>query len=83
MHAQVETNVGKLLSELTTRRAIMVMFSVMISIPLLQYDTYFSDVTAYDSSLSYLENTFENKKIFTTERLTSGALILGSIARND
>lgn len=34
------------------------MFSVMISIPLLSYDTYFSDLTAYDTGLIYLENTF-------------------------
>jgi len=51
MHAVTETKVGKLLSDLTTRRAIMVMFSIMLSIPLLSYDTYFSDMTAYDTGL--------------------------------
>ena len=36
MHAVTETKVGKVLSDLTTKRAIMIMFSVMISIPLLE-----------------------------------------------
>jgi hypothetical protein len=60
MHAELETKVGKLLSDLTTRRAIMVMFSIMISIPLLQYDTYFTDVSAFDTGLIYLEETFNS-----------------------
>jgi hypothetical protein len=51
MHAELETKVGKLLSDLTTKRAIMVMFSIMISIPLLDYLTYFSDMCAYDTGL--------------------------------
>ena len=39
------------------------MFSVMISIPLLNYDTYFTDLTAYDTGLIYLENTYTHKEI--------------------
>jgi hypothetical protein len=38
----------------------MVMFSIMISIPLLQYDTYFSDLSGYESGLTYLEETFNH-----------------------
>lgn len=55
MHAETETKVGKLLSDLTTKRAIMVMFSIMISIPLLEPDTYFTNISSYETGLNYLD----------------------------
>ena len=35
----------------------MVMFSVMISIPLLEYNTYFQDKSAYETGLEFLEKS--------------------------
>lgn len=58
IRAEGETRVGRTLSDLTTKRAIMVMFSVMISIPLLDYATYFQDLSAFESGLQLLESAF-------------------------
>jgi len=49
-----ETNVGKKLSDLTTKRVITLVMSVMISIPLFSVDTYVSDFTSEESGLNSL-----------------------------
>jgi len=50
----VETNVGRKLSDLTTRRVIALVLSVMISIPLFTTGTFKSDYTSYEYGLSTL-----------------------------
>jgi len=47
-----ETNVGKKLSDLTTKRVITLVMSVMISIPIFNVDTYMSDFTSSESGLN-------------------------------
>lgn len=65
-----ETNVGKQLSELTTKRVIILILSIMISIPIFSIDTYWPDYSSYQSglqNLSYLlkKNTnIEDNKMF-------------------
>ena len=46
-----ETNVGKKLSDLTTRRVIMLVMSIMLSIPIFSLDTYIEEYTSYESGL--------------------------------
>jgi hypothetical protein len=48
-----ETKVGTLLSELTTRRVIILVMSIMFSIPIFAVETYFDNVVSYDIGLSY------------------------------
>ena len=49
-----ETNVGKRLSDLTTKRVISLVLSIMISIPLFSVDTYFVEYTSYQSGAENL-----------------------------
>lgn len=49
-----ETKVGKKLSDLTTKRVIILILSIMISIPLFSTDTYFTDYTSYQSGIQNL-----------------------------
>lgn len=37
----LETNVGKKLSDFTTKRVVIVVLLIMISMPLFSYDTYY------------------------------------------
>ena len=53
-----ETKVGKVLSDLTTKRAILLMFSVMVTIPLFNYDTYWTDITSLDSGCNILMESY-------------------------
>jgi hypothetical protein len=53
-----ETKVGRKLSDLTTKRAILLMFTVMISIPFFDYTTYWTVTTSYDTGLSLLYNHY-------------------------
>jgi hypothetical protein len=49
-----ETNVGKQLSDLTTKRVIILILSIMISIPILTIDTYWPEYSSYQSGLQNL-----------------------------
>lgn len=49
-----ETNVGKQLSDLTTKRVIILILSIMISIPIFSIDTYWSDDSSYQSGTKNL-----------------------------
>jgi hypothetical protein len=48
MDVPEETLVGKKLSDLTTKRVIMLVMSIMISIPIFSPDTYYSAPTSYE-----------------------------------
>jgi hypothetical protein len=58
----------------------MVMFSVMISIPILNYDTYFSDLTAYDTGLIYLENTYSSSNQVVRDSHANGSQVYQNVA---
>lgn len=49
-----ETNVGKQLSDLTTKRVIILILSIMISIPIFSIDTYWSDYSSFNSGVQNL-----------------------------
>lgn len=49
-----ETRVGKKLSDLTTKRVIALVLSIMISIPLFSVSTYITQYTSYDSGAQNL-----------------------------
>ena len=58
-----ETNVGKQLSDLTTKRVIILILSIMISIPIFSIDTYWTDYSSYNSgtqNLAYLMSRNKN-----------------------
>ncbi|EGR27667.1 hypothetical protein IMG5_191510 [Ichthyophthirius multifiliis] len=48
----VESKVGQRLSDLTTQRVIVLVLSIMISVPLFDYNTYIESVTTYGNGLS-------------------------------
>lgn len=52
--APPESRVGRKLSDLTTKRAIMLMLSIILAYPLLQYETYWQDVTAYETAAHFI-----------------------------
>lgn len=43
-----ETNVGKKLSDLTTKRVVIIVMLLMISIPIFNTETYFTDKSIYE-----------------------------------
>lgn len=47
-----ETKMGAKLSDLTTRRVIVLVMSIMFSIPLFGGETYLDSVTSYDNGLA-------------------------------
>lgn len=49
-----ETKVGKKLADLTTKRVIILILSIMISIPIFSTDTYFAEYTSYQSGVQNL-----------------------------
>lgn len=49
-----ETKVGKKLSDLTTKRVIALVLSIMISIPLFTVTTYIPQYTSYESGVENL-----------------------------
>lgn len=49
-----ETNVGKKLSDLTTKRVISLVLSIMISIPFFSVNTYIDQYTSYESGIQNL-----------------------------
>jgi len=55
-----ETNVGRKLSDLTTKRVITLVMSVMISIPLFTVDTYVTDYTSCESGLKSLYALYQS-----------------------
>lgn len=42
-----ETNVGKKLSDLTTKRVVIIVLMIMISIPIFNSDTFITEYTTY------------------------------------
>jgi len=65
-----ETNVGKQLSDLTTKRVIILILSIMISIPIFSIDTYWPDTSSYLSGVRNLlyvlnrDQNYANNQIF-------------------
>ena len=49
-----ESKVGKKLSDLTTRRVIILVLAMLFSVPLFSTNTYMEDPTSYDYGLSML-----------------------------
>ena len=49
-----ETKVGAKLSDLTTRRVIVLVMSIMFSIPLFDVGTYIDSTTSFDVGLGYI-----------------------------
>ena len=45
--------VGAMLSDLTTKRVIILVMSIMLSIPLFAIETYYDNVVSYDIGLAY------------------------------
>ena len=52
-HVFKETKVGAMLSDLTSRRIIILVMSIIFSIPIFAIETYHDDVVSYDIGLSY------------------------------
>jgi len=50
----VETKVGAKLSDLTTRRVIILVMSIMFSIPIFSVETYTEPSVSYDVGLGYV-----------------------------
>ena len=51
-----ESRVGKELSDLTTRKVIILVLALMFSDPILSYTTYFNDNTSYEFGLDLLQD---------------------------
>lgn len=51
-----ESKVGKKLSDLTTRRVIVLVLAMLISVPLFDSSTYVDDDTSYDTGLKLMSN---------------------------
>lgn len=51
----VETKVGAKLSDLTTRRVIVLVMSIMFSIPIFTVDTYYDPTVSFDTGLGYVQ----------------------------
>lgn len=49
-----ETNVGKKLSDLTTKRVVIIVMLLMISIPIFNADTYFQNKSIYEQGVQEL-----------------------------
>ena len=45
--------IGAMLSDLTTRRVIILVMTIMLSIPLFAIETYHDNVVSYDIGLAY------------------------------
>lgn len=54
-----ETQVGKRLSDITTKRAIFLMFSVMVSIPFFDYSTYWESTNSFQTSIQLLTSNYD------------------------
>lgn len=50
-----ESNVGRKLSDLTTKRVITLVLSIIISIPLLNQETYVEDTTSHEAGLRLID----------------------------
>lgn len=46
-----ESKVGVILSDLVMRRVIIIILAVLISIPLINYDTFYEKISSYDSGV--------------------------------
>lgn len=55
-----ETKISKTLSDLTTKRVISLIFSVMLCIPFFSRTTFMQDSTSYDVGLQYLTIAYTN-----------------------
>lgn len=54
-----ETKISKKLSDLTTKRVITLIFSVMISIPFFTRETYRDDKTSFEGGLNLIYRVSE------------------------
>ena len=52
----VESEVGKILSESTTKKVILLIFAVMVSIPFFDNTTYWQATVSFDTGLVILKN---------------------------
>ena len=58
-HVFKETKVGTMLSDLTTRRVIILVMSIMFSLPIFAIETYHDDVVSYDIGLYHIHIFFK------------------------
>ena len=49
-----ETNVGKRLSDLTVQRLIIIVISIIFTVPLFNLETYHTDYTSAESGLHFI-----------------------------
>lgn len=56
MRLPVESKVGKKLSDLTTRRVIILVLAMLFSVPLFSTSTYLEDPTSYEYGLAMLSS---------------------------
>ncbi|EGR29486.1 hypothetical protein IMG5_154690 [Ichthyophthirius multifiliis] len=61
---KVESKIGKMLSDLTTKRVVLLIFSIAISVPLFSAETYNSLESSYTFGLNYLHNVMTNQIIY-------------------
>ena len=60
-----ETNVGKKLSDLTTKRVVIIVLLITISIPILSAATYFKDYSNYKFGIEEMRILYEDQKEVT------------------
>ncbi len=62
-----ETNVGKRLSDLTTKRVVIIVLLLMIMIPIFSSDTYFNRYSNYDFGIMQLYNAINKDQSISPE----------------
>ncbi len=62
-----ETNVGKKLSDLTTKRVVIIVLLIMITIPIFSSETYIDKLSVHNYGLEEIINLYENQKEITEE----------------
>ena len=77
-----ETKVGAKLSDLTTRRVIMLVMSIMFSIPIFSIETYFDNTVSYDIGLAYT-HMFQNSSSDIMEESFLTYLLFHKDLRNE
>lgn len=65
-----ETKVGAKLTELTTRRVIVLVMSIMFSIPIFDVATYLEGEYSYDNGLSLVQMFENDTSIYMQESLS-------------
>ncbi len=54
----VESEVGKILSEATTKKVILLIFTILMSFPFFDYNTYWASKYSFDTGLDILSENY-------------------------